>query len=372
MITEQEKKEYKVFFKNIGLFLLPFFIISLVELTLPVNYFATRFWESVNVYNRIGRILLPGPFYPNVRMTMDEMCDIGVHTRYGVPKKATWETNQYGFRTKESGEDKYDILVIGDSLSVGSGVSQEATISEVLARETGLKVYGLGGYFPNDLVRSGLLEKHTPKFVIDVQMERYINDTSKFEITDQYDPIIFLHDIAQHVIQSYGLEKLNPLFVFIDRFLKGNIYRTTYSNIRYFLEPKEVKAYGNPPILFYNYANPNAEVSKETFDATVEKIVEMDTYMKSKGITFIVFVVPNKETIYFNLLPDNKKPTFLPELTSALSAQGVITFNTQDAFLLLKERYKKVIYSPCDTHWNEGGIEEAVKLLVPVIKNKNY
>lgn len=349
------------------LFLSPFLIASLIELSLPVNYFANRFWESLNVYNRTGRILLPGPFYPDMEMSMTELGDLGAHTPYAEEKHVTWVTNTQGFRTKKDPHQKYDVVLIGDSLAVGSGVDQKNTPAEVLERETGLNVYGMGGYFPVDLINSTFLETSSPRIVVNIQMERYITDATKFETGYHPGMIILLHDVAQKYINALGLSALNPIFVSVDRLLKGTLYRSTYAKINFFLEPKKVIAYGEPKKLFFNGEKSNDDIKDEVLQETVSKIVEVDEYFKKRGIRFVLLVVPNKETLYFNLLPGSKKPHFIKELTDELKKRGVLTLDTQEVFLSAMQKTKKDFYFTDDTHWNEEGILLGIKTIVPLV-----
>lgn len=364
-----ESKEYKKFFTKVFIFLIPFFIMSAVELSLPVNYFSHRFWESINVYNRAGRILLPGPFYPNMKVSMVETGDLGVHTPYEVNKNVEWITNKNGYRTALSPDDHYDVVLVGDSLAVGSGLDQKDTAAEVLSRGLGKNVYGMGGILMTELLHSGYLEKDKPKTIVLIQMERDLTDVSNFSVNYKHNIISYSHDLVQKFINYFHLEKLNSAFILLDRFLKQNMYHYFKANTQYFFESKPVIKYDASSMLFYQGDIANKEVPKKDFDLTVSKIVEVDRALKAKGIQFIFVPVPNKETVYWDVLPNKTKPHFIPDLVKALNEKGVIAINTQDQFLKATIKENKVLYHTDDTHWNKYGVLETMKLVAQLIKN---
>ncbi|HCC06248.1 TPA: hypothetical protein DEP94_02750 [Candidatus Nomurabacteria bacterium] len=360
--------EYKKFIIRTFLFLIPFFIMSAVELALPVNYFSHRFWESINVYNRAGRILLPGPFYPNMKMSMVETGDLGVHTPNEVIKNVEWVTNNDGYRTRLSPNEQYDIVLVGDSLAVGSGLDQKETAAEVLSKSIGKDVYGMGGILMTEFLHSDYLTVHSPKTIVLVQMERDLTDVSNFSTKYTYNFISFSHEIAQKIIHTFHLEKLTDVFVLLDRFLKQNMYHYFRANTQYFFEAKPVIKFDNSPMLFFQGDIANKEVSKQDFNLTVSKIVEVDKVLKEKGIQLIFVPVPNKETIYWDSLPSKTKPHFIPDLVKALNEKGVKAVNTQDQFFKATIKENKTLYHTDDTHWNAEGVKETMKLVSPLIK----
>lgn len=363
-----ESKEYKKFIIKTFLFLIPFFIMSAVELSLPVNYFSHRLWESINVYNRTGRILLPGPFYPNMKISMIETGDLGVHTPYEVTKNVEWITNKDGYRTKLSPDNHYDVVLVGDSLAVGSGLDQKDTAAEVLSRYLGKDVYGMGGILMTELLHSGYIEKDKPKTIVLIQMERDLTDISNFSVNYKYNAISLAHDFAQKSINSLHLEKLNSEFVLLDRFLKQNMYHYFRANTQYFFEAKSVIKFNNSPMLFFQGDIANKEVLKQDFDLTVSKIVEVNKVLKEKGIQLIFVPVPNKETIYWDILPSKTKPHFIPNLVKSLNERGVMAVNTQDQFLKATTKENKTLYHTDDTHWNADGVKEAMQLVSSLIR----
>lgn len=363
-----ESKEYKKFTRKAFLFFIPFFIMAGIELMLPVNYFSHRLWESINVYNRAGRILLPGPFYPNIKMSMSETGDLGVHTKYEVVKNVEWITNKDGYRTSLSSDNHYDVVLVGDSLAVGSGLDQKETAAEVLSKYLRKDVYGMGGILMTEFLHSNYIDTLTPKTIVLVQMERDLTDVSNFSVNYKYNVISLSHYFVQKLIIYLHLEKLNPVFVLLDRFLKQNMYHYFRANVQFSLAPKSVIKFDNSPMLFFQGDIANKEVSKKDFDLTVSKIVEVDKVLKEKGIQLIFVPVPNKETIYWDLLPSKTKPHFIPDLVKALNEKGVNAVNIQDQFLKATIKENKTFYHTDDTHWNAEGVKEAMKLVSSLIK----
>lgn len=367
-IMENKYKEYKKFIVGAVLFSLPFFALSFVDLALPVNFFTHRLWESLSVYNRLGRVLLPGPFYPNMDISMEETGDLGVHTPYEVIKSVRWITNKYGYRTALDGDKNYDVVLIGDSLAVGSGLDQKETIAEVLSRSLGQDVYGMSGILSNEFIHTDYIDKHHPKVLVLIQMERDVDDVTNFATVYKYTYINISHDVLQKIVKKFHLEGLNPTFVLVDRFLKQNMYRYLKAQTQYLFESKPVIKYDSSPMLFLQGEKANISDHRATLSDTVSSIAGMNEYLKSKNVKLIFVPVPNKETIYWDVFPSKVKPHFIPDLVKALKEKGVTTINMQDDFINVTNNSKKILYHTDDTHWNAEGVRETVKLITPLIK----
>jgi hypothetical protein len=351
----------KIFF-----FLLPLFLLIVIDLSLPVNYFSHRFWEATSVYNKLGRILLPGPFYPNMDMAMNETGDLGVHSPYEVIKKVEWITNKDGYRTRLSPDKHYDIVVIGDSLAAGSSLSQKEIVAEALSKNLNQDVYNMGGLRMTEFLNTDYIETHKPKVVVLIQMERTLTDVSSFSVSRKQDVVSRLHTKVQKYVTYFHAEKLIPVFVIADRFLKLNMYHYLRANAEYLLDPKSVIKYDGSPMLFFQGEVANKEVPKDEFDLTVSKIAEVNKYLQSQGIQFVFVPIPNKETMYWDVFPKHVQPHFIPDLVQALRKNNVTAINVQDAFLKAMQKDKKVLYHTDDTHWNKEGVNETVKAIISI------
>jgi hypothetical protein len=148
--------------------------IYVVALSLiPIDTFTFRTWESMIWEGRRPTI---GRFYPNIKSVRDESGDLGHNSKYDViKKKVHWKTDTYGFRNSPNILTGYDIVLVGDSNSVGSGTTQAEILSNQISRKIGSNVFNyspmdIDANFMNNLSDMGI----HPKVVIYEKIEREI------------------------------------------------------------------------------------------------------------------------------------------------------------------------------------------------------
>ena len=66
--------------------------------------------------------------------------------------------------------------------------------------------------------------------------------------------------------------------------------------------------------------------------------------------------MPNKENIYYQLLPSKKKPVSLTELVDKVRSAGVEAIDLQPAFRQAYEQDGEEMYLSDDTHWNAHAV----------------
>ena len=362
--------ELKKFLKFCVGFVIPIIILGAIELILPLGYFSPEAWGSLNAYTRTGRILLPGPFYPNMSITKNEPGDLGMHSAYSNFKEVNWVTNNEGYRTSLSSDRKYDVIIIGDSMAVGSGMKQEDTPAEVLSRLIHKDVYGMGAILMSDFIHEGYIEKYKPKFVVLIQTERTLNITDTYSVVYHQTILSKSRDFVQKIIHKFGFENFDPIFVLADRFLKQNMLHYLKSKILYSIEDKSVIKSDNSPMLFLQGDVALKEIPKSEVVTVAGKIKDLDIFLKERGVTLIIVPVPNKESIYWELFNNNKQSHFVTDLVTALRERSVTSVDTYSAFRNATYKENKILYPTDNVHWNEEGVIETMNLLVPLI-NKN-
>ncbi|TAN85166.1 MAG: hypothetical protein EPN14_01380 [Gallionella sp.] len=126
-----------------GALLLPFLLLLLAELfVLPIDFFTFRVWEAALA----EPYRYPGPFYPNLHVRKErEYGDrYRLDSRSRVEAKPVeWFTDAYGWRNRPEIEqqDKYDVVVLGDSNIVGSFLDQGDVLAEVMGARSKKVVY---------------------------------------------------------------------------------------------------------------------------------------------------------------------------------------------------------------------------------------
>src|SRR4051794_35854432 len=107
---------------KLGVFILiPLFGNLLLVVLTPPNLFSFRAWEALTPFTP-G--VFSGPFYPSQKIHLTEYGDLGVGTGYAVPKNVIFATDGYGYRYNHEPRDRYDVVIVGDSFTVGSSLSQ--------------------------------------------------------------------------------------------------------------------------------------------------------------------------------------------------------------------------------------------------------
>ncbi len=332
------------FLKKIVLFVLPpLLLIAITEaFFLPPNFFTYRTWEAIIYKNPIPHL---GGFYPNMHTKMDEQGDLAFRTKYAIFKKdVEWDIDKLGFRNDEFVEDP-DVLLIGDSFTAGIALSQDETITNKTQALVGkkLKIYNIApssfGNF-NFLYQNKFLKK--PKLVIYSLVERNLPAILTIEEEANDRKLKLVRSLGK----SFDFKGFNTC---IDRLISFNSLRwatakmsetnighqSPFDTTLFFMQGKEVKHY----------------ILKDA-QATAKKIISFKKYCDGAGIQFIFMPMPNKETIYFDMVPLDNQPQFLFQLDSLLHNSGVETINTLSIYNSLRSSIP-MLYKPEDTHWNE-------------------
>ena len=86
----------------------------------------------------------------------------------------------------------------------------------------------------------------------------------------------------------------------------------------------------------------------------VKYIEQINLYCKEMNIDFIFFIVPNKETIYWDDIKLKTQPNSIVLISNKLKNLGVNNINTLELFNIYKN---KSLYMSDDTHWNNFAVQ---------------
>ena len=91
--------------------------------------------------------------------------------------------------------------------------------------------------------------------------------------------------------------------------------------------------------------------------ALADAITSVNEKMKERGIRFVMFEAPNKESVYAEYMPDSVRvygsESRLDAALPELAAQGLPVYDMKPE--LLKEADTYQLYYKYDTHWNQIG-----------------
>jgi hypothetical protein len=278
------------------LFILPFIAAIFLELfVLPIHQFTFRVWESLAVKRSFG--VLKGQFYPNMEVHKKEEGDLAYYTHCAVKKDVTWITDTYGYRKVNSTTMFYPIVIVGDSNTAGSALSQAELLSEVLEEKLGRSVYPLAAERLRALFQHDLLKKNLPQIVVLSSIERDIpNGFSPLNPKDLLGPSR-LDKIGEAIRSNLIIQRIA---IGIDRIFKGNMLNYLRARInRTSPSLRRVSASTECPIFFLQGAVANQSSSLNRIESAAERLKEYSDFLKKKGVRFI-FLSILRNLIFFN------------------------------------------------------------------------
>lgn len=349
-------------------------------LSQPIDQFAFRFWDTLSVKNESS--FLSGAFYPNIKLSRNEVGDLAPYTSDAVIRHVEVEIDEFGFRNRKVRCADPDIIFIGDSMVVGSGITQDKTLPVLLEKKLDRCVYSFGGA---DFEKAWYFIKKLslrPRAIVVGNVERYV-------------PILNPYNEKNFSLRSKKLERFyfededrrgffTKVSVFGERVLYNGFqnFKSKHGIIssfkRMFTAPTEAPLNNdnlnlNPKspqkMIFYNGESALEPFSDETFAQIEKTYLSYQKLLESNQIKLYVLIVPNKETIYPQLIPSSKESSNLKMVYTLLEKNQIHYVNLQKPFSEKFLLHNEVVYYSDDTHWNEAGIVIATDLLSQKIQS---
>jgi alginate O-acetyltransferase complex protein AlgJ len=217
-------------------------------------------------------------------------------------------------------------------------------------------VYSFAPATINRFLGTKRFEEHPPEVVVVSSIERRIPELPVVGATGMGAKA---RDMTGSIINSSPI--LTWLAVTADRVSKLALYHRTLANIERRFGRKEYIAYENEFFIEGEYAN--RHFTEEEIDHMANALEGYKHALEERGIAFVFMPIPNKENIYYDLLPSRKKPDFLPRLLAELQKREVAVVDTQPLFEQLYREEKKQLYPSDDAHWNNTAVEAAASIL---------
>jgi hypothetical protein len=343
-----------------GLFILPIIIIPIIEtFFLPVNFFNYRTWEALAFMNKNYKS--EGPFYPNYQIEMDEEGDLAFHTPQAILKKTQWITDEIGYRNNQFIQNP-DILLIGDSFFAGSSLDQSETLNNKLQSklDTSKSVYTIAPASFKDfysLYNRNII--HKPKTII-------------YSIVERNTPEVFgSNNPSKETIQAININHssfVNSIKSYSDRFTRLYFKEWLFAKIHNKKGPG-ISSSVNPSMYFMKGKESNNKNETDLIN-TVNAIKSYKLFCDKNGIEFIFIPMPNKETVYYDLVPFEKQPNYLFKLDSAMQVHGIKTINPLKIYNEERKTSSELLYKLDDTHWTSKAVDCISKEIISIIHNK--
>jgi len=347
---------------------LPVFLWFSWQLSLPLNQYTFRVWESV--LNQRG--LFPGPFYPNTSETMVEVGGLAPYTSKAVPHPVHWTIDQYGNRNTLPLCTDSDVVVLGDSMALGDSQDDPETLASQLSTELGHCVRSVaGGKLGRQAERMIELGLH-PHWVVFVIAQYAASDlpelnTYRFPRPDQIGGLESNSIMDQIKVAGNRLRK-NMFWNY--RASHGLVEAITRS----FLAPEKVTSLIAPspstPSMIFSSPRDGRYISDEQADHLIAIVDHFATLLKQQNIRLIFSIVPQKEEIYSKLANVPESP-FAEQWVRKTANKS---FDYVDLFGTLRSSYREnqdlFFHHFDDNHWDKNGVHALVKKLLPLLKEK--
>ncbi len=337
----------------------------------PPGLIAFRAWESVRLFATGSGPFIPDSVYRNMQSSGD-LAGLANLPHFRQYHEEVFSTDAAGYRNRGEISRPFDgILFVGDSFTVGSGVSDSQTLSEQVNHISGCRVYN-GALTPNiweliehlQMTRGLVVWEQSERFPLPlpiVSEQRWKRQSVRRAFGERRSEM--WRKIYQYAI---SLKTYSPLEILSGRAVKllqnGEIFPNPYRN-----EVAVKKLRNGREILFLS-----SEVENDERDRATDPVffVQLQENLQKRGIRLLVLLVPDKYSVYQDLLssapPAVVRQKFLDVVEQRLIASRVPVLNmTQDFHkqaeaLLARGQY---LYWLDDTHWNADGIHEAAQAI---------
>ena len=338
---------------RLALLCLPLALLYALEILLPWDTFAFRTWEAVAVsrrlYDLIGlrhlripaRTTLPGPWVPSITFRKVETGDLGHHTPFAIPREVVWQTDEDGFRTTPD-KTRPRLVIVGDSETVGSGLSQEETLAEVLRREHGISAYP---FAPADLqayLSYPRWNEEPPPYVVYEHIERYARE-GLAPPNANAPPIHRKFD--NHLLQEVEIA-LNR----VQRLVSIEYLQALVNGRK---PPIERQG-----ILFLQGEDSGPEPQPQQIETMVKSLQAYAAILRNRGTQLAILVVPDKENTYADLLPGAPGRSFMSQYRCELRKADLVWIELETDFVAAREQGQAPLQKD-DTHWSAHGVRLA-------------
>lgn len=297
---------------------------------------------------------------------------------YEVERPASLDvTDEFGFRNVPPTTNvSYEVVVLGDSF-MAHGLHVEETFGGQLARATGRSIYnyaypGRGPVYPvSRFFEEGRFRARPPRVLVWGLVEREIGG----------DVLAALPWYLEQGVSQVGAQRTHiNITALYPSYLKQALPNTSAAAqaARRFWNVARYRLFGRitpdlaiaarpvagRSLLFYTPAVRAMRWTKKERDPVhmAEVLAEVSRYCGRQGLALVVVLIPDKEQVYRDLLPDllthglpPLPPSTFDELEIEAHKQGVHVVNLLPAFRSAAQR-DALIFWPDDTHWNGEGV----------------
>jgi hypothetical protein len=347
------------------------FVVDVALRFISVDPLTFRAWEALSRYRPVGAAFEPSRHYRNAR-SYGDLTAMGNLPALRQYRTEVFTTDALGFRNAAHVVDApIGAVLIGDSFAVGSGVSDDETVSAQLGRFWGCVVYNAGSeawaVVPDQILP--VLRRLHPRGPV---IRLYAEDSEVPYVPTTRGRIVrrLMAELPREVRGAVGhvdgLLAVSPLRILSERLLKtlendrvlpnsyaGNVVKGTLRN--------------GDAMLFRATHVQNAHRDREV---ATDYWVWLRDELWAAGHEVVVVLVPGKYTVYRPFLVDPPPARaraggsdYLDRLERELRAIGVPVLNLTPFLAAQAARHLEhgeYLYWLDDIHWNARGIALSV------------
>ncbi len=287
---------------------------------------------------------------------------------------------KYRLSDRNTSIDDSEIIIFGDSFF---DISRQVTLPERLKDSLDVNVFFAWEDSPFKYFAENKYQNNDPKLFIYETVERYL--PNRFFSKHDYFPAVVNKDskfsVARDMRDMIFHENSEELYT---RMLRGSIFTNgIYSKIATFkfdwfgqistLTSKYYLPEDDIPWLFisdqYEVSNKGFyyQFSQEEIDCYCDNIKDMaDGIKKHFNMDFLFITVPNKYTLYHDIINNDPYNNFLPMIYEGLEKRNIKYIRLLDDF----HQSDTLLYYRTDTHWNSKGVDIALKKTINIIRNE--
>ena len=353
--------------------LLPLGLYLFLIFGLPVDFFSFRVWEAVESNPTFSP---HRPFYPGMRISRSEQGDLAHHTKFARQRDVYWETDANGFRTTRSTAEEPKVFIVGDSATLGSGLSQPQTLASEAARLLKKIVYPYAPRSVPQLLEDRRFKLQPGSIVVFAPSERNLWWQ---RLPLELDPVL-----RRLRFNLEDWQNRSPLFsqvcVALDRIFKGAPVLFARAATRRAVIKAFFGAQGFPAFTvegkhewFFLWDDIHAPLPTQQDFADIEhKILSYKEAVEKQGAKFVFMPIPEKGTILHRHLPAHvpaRSASVLAELQDRIARKGVLSVDLLTPFMR-QTNTGEVLYQIDDSHWSSAGVKIAAQELKHLLEEE--
>jgi len=331
---------------------------GVAALLLPAEWYAFREWE-------LARSDQPAaPFRRSFRFESDrvsgDLANLARAPLWRVFKRQIFTTDVRGLRNPGWREDsRARVIVLGDSLMVGSQVSDEDVFALRLGRELNEPVYSFAGAEPLVALTHRYLKRLGAEVVVLGLGEATLRRLGDPGLAGEAAPLA--REPEPLPDSRWGrFRRLDPARRFSDHLVGQARFSLGFRppTVPYADEETGMLFSGDALRAQRRHPPPQA------IEQLAHQLAQLARVLGRRGLRTVLVLIPDKENVYAERIPASLRGganAFLPGLTRQLVAARVPTLDLTPIFRGAASSAGPELYFPDDTHWTPEAIRIAAR-----------